>query len=118
MAVPYVPNDQTVSGGSIPVRLVGNAAAGSATYTGTGGTTVAATAKIVAPANTARRSFTLQNTSTGDMWFAYAAAPTVGGFSSFKLAAGLMYEPPAGYASNQQIQIISAAAQTYSYQEC
>lgn len=117
MAIPLFPNDQSTAAGSIPVRVVSNTPSVGLAYSKTGGATVANTATVVAVANAARRSFTLQNTSTADMWFSYATAPVIGGPSSFKLAAGLFYEPPPGYATNQQINIISSAAQTYSYME-
>lgn len=116
----------TVQAGHVGVKS-GNPADFQATVTPAGATltprsgSIAAggTAQQLAAANSARKGWRLQNTSTGDLWFNdTGGTASIGGADSFKVGAGGYYETPVGGSSQAAISIFGATtAQTFSASE-
>lgn len=80
---------------------VGNPVNRSGTIT-TGGT-----AQTLMSANAARRGWTLQNLSTGDIWVSDVGAAAASQ-PSLKVPAGALYETPAGYGSVGAVSVFGA----------
>ena len=88
------------------------------TLTNRSGTvTTGGTAQQLMPSNTSRKGFSVQNLSTGDLWFnslgtAAASQP------SMKLVSGAYFETPAGYGATGGISIFGATTgQAFSARE-
>lgn len=99
---------------SLPVTLstedkaLLTAAAPTALTSRSGSITTGGVSQTLAAANSSRRGFWVHNLSTGDLWvnpFGSTAAATQ---PSFKLAAGALYEAPAGGAGVAAITIFGA----------
>jgi hypothetical protein len=95
---------------------------GGSTVSGTlvnrsGSVTTGGTAQTIAAANTSRIGFSLQNNSTGDLWF-NTLATAAASQPSIKLAAGAYFESPAGYGGTGAISVFGATTgQVFSARE-
>lgn len=69
--------------------------------------TTGGTAQTPIASNAARKGFEIQNLSTGDLWFSTLAA-AVQSQPSVKIAAGQLYETPAGGAGTGAVSLIGA----------
>lgn len=81
---------------------------GTAAYRGGTITTANASQQLMA-ANTARRGFSVQNQSTGDLYIKVGQTATTSNLS-LKIAAGALYESPPQHVSPSVINIIGATA--------
>lgn len=80
--------------------------------------TTGGAAQVLAAANTARKSFTVQNNSAGDLWINEIGGTAVLSQPSLKIASGSMYEAPTNGVSDAAISIIGATTgQTFSARE-
>lgn len=101
-------------------RLQSNQSAQS-TYVGqavsvTSTVTVGGTAQTAIPANTARKSFEIQNLSNADLYICIGG--TASATNGFLLASGAMYSEPSGYTSSVAISVFGATTgQRYTYIE-
>lgn len=89
-----------------------------ATYVNRSGTiTAGGTAQVAMALNASRRGFSIQNNSTGDLWFD-TLATAVQSQPSFKLPAGALYETPYGGCPTGAVSIIGATtAQAFTARE-
>lgn len=94
------------------------ASVGAVTYVDRSGTiTLGGTAQVAAALNAARRGFSIQNSSAGDVWF-NTLATAVLNQPSYKIAAGGTYEFPAHGVPTGAVSIIGATtAQAFSARE-
>jgi hypothetical protein len=82
-----------------------------------GSLAVAGVSQAVAPARAGRRGFFLQNLSGGELWIGFGTAATAG-TSSIRLAAGQLYESPAGGVPADAISVVgSSAGQSFTAKE-
>lgn len=89
-----------------------------ATYVNRSGTiTAGGTAQVAMALNASRRGFSIQNNSTGDLWFD-TLATAVQSQPSICLSAGSLYETPYGGCPTGAVSIIGATtAQAFSARE-
>lgn len=79
--------------------------------------TTGGTAQTLMSANAARRGWTLQNLSTGDIWVSDVGAAAASQ-PSLKVPAGALYETPAGYGSVGAVSVFGATTgQAFSARE-
>lgn len=78
------------------------------TKTGLSGTvTSGGVAQTIAPARQARAGFTIQNISSGDLWFRFGGTAAASQ-PSFKLISGASYDEPAHGISSGAISVFGA----------
>lgn len=87
-------------------------------YTDRSGTiTTGGQAQCLMPANEYRKGFLLQNLSAGDLWFT-SIGDAVASQPSFRIAAGVYYEPPFSGVPRTAISILGAnTGQAFSARE-
>ena len=100
-------------------KVLSFAPAGATLTDRSGSITAGGTAQALAAANTSRRGWRLQNTSSGDLWFNdIGGTASIGGAGCFKVASLGYYESPVGGGSQAAISIFGATtAQTFSASE-
>lgn len=110
----------TISGETVDIpAFVAVDAAGNITSTGALAVTTTQSGTIAASGGTASVTFTTTsrqeviNASTGTLWAAWGAAPTVNGAGSFPINAGGSYGPGHGIGGTLQL-LSTAASQTYT----
>ncbi len=91
------------AGGTVPTDTVVRAVA-----VDRGGTiTAGGTAQQLMAANAARRGYSVQNQSTGDLYINALAAATID-YHSLKIPAGSLYETPSNHVGPGAVSIIGA----------
>lgn len=107
----------TSQAGSL-VTLAAALPVGTVTRTDKSGTiTTGGTAQNAIAANTLRKGWELQNTSSGDLWFNTLAVAVVGQ-PSFKLSPGQTYQTDMGFADTGAVSLIGATTgQTFAARE-
>ncbi len=83
-----------------------------------GSITAGGTAQQLMAANPSRRAWSIQNTSSGDLWVNEIGGTALLASPSIQVPAGALYESPASYASPSAISIIGATTgQTFTARE-
>ena len=78
--------------------------------------TTGGTAQLVEAATATRIGFTIQNTSTGDLWFSTASTTPSAASPAFRLPAGQTYQTPENWSPTGAFYIYGATTgQTFTY---
>jgi hypothetical protein len=103
----------------LPTNAAAEPVTGAGLTGATLGLTMASVSTQLAAANSSRKGWRLQNTSSGDQWFNdTGGSASIGGAGCFKVASLGYYETPVGGASQAAISIYGAtSSQTFSASE-
>ena len=100
--------DGSAISGSGSMQMTDTVIKAPATYAG-GTITTGGTSQQLLATNANRRGWTLQNQSTGDLYYKIGGSATLDRFS-YRLAAGQFYETPPHHTSTGAVNIIGATA--------